>query len=111
MTELSDAFKVDVVSAQPPRVRLIGELDLAAAAVCEEVIEPLCEHRATLDLDLGEVTFMDSTGLRSLLRIHRICDAAGGQLRLHEVPPQVAHVLTVTGLDQLLRIEADGAVP
>lgn len=98
-------FDIEVSSLQPPRFRLIGDLDLAAVALCEEVLDPACEHRTAVELDLGEVQFVDSSGLRTLVRLHRICDAAGGDLRLRNVPAHAAHVITVTGLDQLFSID------
>jgi anti-anti-sigma factor len=97
-------LEIEVASTQPPRFVLRGEIDLAAMPLCEEVIEPSCEHRTTVTLDLSGVTFVDSSGLRALVRIHRICDAAGGRLELVDVQPQVGRVLTVSGLDQLFTI-------
>jgi anti-anti-sigma factor len=108
---VSASFEVQVTSRRPARFALIGEMDLAAMATCEELIEPACERRATVDLDLERVTFIDSSGLRTLMRLHRICDAAGGRLVLHHVPPRAARVLQACGLDQVLSIVSEAPLP
>jgi anti-anti-sigma factor len=85
-------------------VRAVGEVDLATAAVLEE---PLNELRAggftAIELNLREVTFMDSTGLRLLVRWRRRAQADAFDLRI-EVDPDgpVARVMELTGLQDLL---------
>ena len=56
-----------------------------------------------LELDLGGVTFMDSSGIAVLLRAYRRLGALGGEVRVHNVPPQAARVLRAAGLDKLIR--------
>lgn len=41
-----------------------------------------------LELDLGGVTFMDSSGIAVLLRAYRRLGALGGEVRVHNVPPR-----------------------
>ena len=49
------------------------------------------------------MTFMDSSGIAVLLRAYRRLGALGGEVRVHNVPPQAARVLRAAGLDKLIR--------
>ena len=55
-------------------------------------------------LHLGEVTFMDSSGLGTMVRMAGILRAAGGDLKLCQVTPEVASVLKITNLAQLFQM-------
>ena len=57
----------------------------------------------SLILDFAGVTFMDSSGIAVLLRAYRRLGALGGEVRVHNVPPQAARVLRAAGLDKLIR--------
>ena len=48
--------------------------------------------------DLGNVSFVDSTGLGLILGRYKKLSAAGGVLRLKDVPPQVDKVLRASGV-------------
>jgi anti-anti-sigma factor len=56
-------------------------------------------------VDLGSVTFMDSTGLAALIVAREAADARGIRLRLRDVPPRVLKLFTLTGLDDWLPVE------
>jgi anti-anti-sigma factor len=53
-------------------------------------------------VDVGEVTFVDSTGFGMLLVAQRRARAAGGDLHLTNLQPNVRRVLDVSGLDKVL---------
>lgn len=55
-----------------------------------------------LTLDLGGVTFMDSSGIAVLIRAHRHVAALGGMVRVVNIPPQAAKVLKAAGIDRLM---------
>src|SRR2546423_10753855 len=78
------------------RVTLEDELDMASAPVLERAVDGAVESARRLELDLAGVSFMDSTGLRTLLAIRRRLDGTGCDLRLVGVPPPVLRVLDVT---------------
>jgi anti-sigma B factor antagonist len=54
-----------------------------------------------IDVDLGGVTFIDSSGLGALVRLQRRATEDGRELRLANVPRAVARVLDLTGLTDL----------
>ena len=58
-------------------------------------------------LDLGDVTFIDSTGLRALLRLHQEATRVGWRLRIAAIHPHVRRLLEMTGTHRLLGLEAD----
>lgn len=56
----------------------------------------------SLELDLGGVTFMDSSGIALVLRTWRRMSELGGRMTLTHVPPQAAKVLRAAGVDKLI---------
>ena len=88
---------------QPPAamLRLSGDIDLATA---DDVVmrgANLLTHSPSgvpLIVDLGEVTFLDSSGLSALVRLRRAAEAQGCQVLLRDVPDRVAALLELSGL-------------
>src|SRR4051794_5333346 len=74
-----------------------------------DLVDRLGRHK--LHLDLGEVEFLSSVGLSKLLTLNKKVQAAGGELRLHNVGPVVYEVFEVTQLTRLLDIRPKGAGP
>lgn len=84
-----------------------GELDHHRA---REVLAELdrqidLELPRRLTLDLGGVSFMDSSGIAVLLRASRRMKELDGSLRVVRVPQQAAKVLRAAGLDKLMELE------
>jgi anti-anti-sigma factor len=89
-------------------LQVAGEIDLATAPTLRDAaLEALRHHGTTLRVDLGDVTFMDSTGLEVLLATRRRAELEGGSLTLCRLNPMVRRVIDVTGLDRLFTIAAD----
>ena len=86
-------------------VAVEGELDIATAPRLEAALIDV-ERNGTRELvvDLANVRFMDSSGLRSLLSARRRAEGAGRALRLVNVPPDVARVFDVTGVGRIFDI-------
>jgi anti-anti-sigma factor len=83
-----------------------GELDLATAPDLEEVVSERMDAGQEVVLDLRELEFMDSSGLRVLVVAH--ARAADGGPRFAVVrPPEgsaVAKILSIAGVDQELEL-------
>ena len=59
------------VSTDPPVVTVWGEVDLATVAAFRDALSEAIETgRDEIVVDLNHVTFMGSTGIRELVRIH-----------------------------------------
>lgn len=79
-----------------------GEIDLGSAGeLSDYLVDAMQQTGPDLVLDLSDVTFMDSTGLKVFLATHRRLQLVGGRLALAGPGRPVRRVLTVTGLDQM----------
>jgi anti-sigma B factor antagonist len=84
-------------------VALAGELDLASAALLRDHLAGLGQDQpATLVLDLGDLTFLDSSGVALLLAVWRRSQRDGVELLIARVPPPVWRVLELCGVARLL---------
>ena len=86
-----------------------GTLDLHTAPRFYDRGTESLARRPFLIADLGGVTFCDSSGLNTLLRLHRQAQAADGRLSLAAVPASLTRMLTMTGTDAVLHLYADVA--
>jgi anti-sigma B factor antagonist len=87
-------------------LRLSGELDSSRAGEVRDVFAEV-PTGAMVVVVLTEVPFIDSAGLGALIGgIRRIRDK-NGDVVLCGARPGVARVLTVSGVDQLVRLEPD----
>jgi anti-sigma B factor antagonist len=83
---------------------LSGELDLAVAAGLEATVLGLfVESVSAVELDLSRLTFMDSTGLRAVLRAQELCAEHGCDfLVIPGSSGQVQRLLELTGTTDVL---------
>ena len=86
-------------------VELTGEVDATNSDELYDVLESVVlQLPRLLVVDLSALTFMDSTGLRMLLRSSRELDQQGGVLALASPQVSVARVLQLTRADQLIPV-------
>jgi anti-sigma B factor antagonist len=85
-------------------VRLIGELDLAGCDLTEQALLAADASEATsILIDIDRLEFIDSHGLRILLRAQRRDEeGSGGRLRVTRGSGHVAELLRLTAIDQTL---------
>ena len=89
------------------RLRIAGELDAATAGPLLEALEAATgAHIRHLEIDMAEVTFIDSTGLGVLVRAHnRLAKLPDAQpLALVSPRPQARKVLEITGLTRVFEV-------
>jgi anti-anti-sigma factor len=85
---------------------LHGELDLATAPELEHTIASIEEHAPSrLVIDLRDLQFIDSTGLRLLLQADARWRKRGAQIVLRPGEDAVQRVFDVTGARDVLRFE------
>lgn len=60
-------------------------------------------------IDLGQVTYLNSSNIAHLLRLRKHLMEHGGRLRISSVQEQVWSVMLVTGLDKVFEFTADKA--
>ncbi|MEP6761120.1 MAG: STAS domain-containing protein [Sporichthyaceae bacterium] len=86
-------------------VTVAGDVDLdTAGSLSDEVATATHEETPHLVIDLGGVTFLDSSGLKVLVATNKRTEQAGGSMVLVAVPRVVMRVLTVTALDRVFAI-------
>jgi anti-sigma B factor antagonist len=80
-----------------------GELDLATAReLVEAVAQLVAQGAASLTLDLGAVTFMDSTGMQGVFAVRDLCEAQRCELALTLGQGQVQRVFALAGVEDVL---------
>lgn len=94
------------------RLVLKGELDLYNAPALDDALVGLeGEKWPVVFLDLRELEFMDSAGLRLVMRTHARAKQDGRRLVIVRGPETVDRVFTLTGLHEELEIVAEPFVP
>jgi anti-anti-sigma factor len=93
----------EVVTYESPKgvvLRLVGELDMSTIALLQQVADGLIrDERAEITLDLRELAFMDSTGLRALLQLHGYAQANDANLTLVPGPDPVMRIIRIAGVE------------
>jgi anti-anti-sigma factor len=81
-------------------VRASGELDVAGApAFDQELRRALASHASAVRVDLSELSFIDSSGLRALIAAVRLSSQNGRKLTVQgDLSPAVERAFAVTGL-------------
>jgi anti-sigma B factor antagonist len=86
-------------------IRLTGDIDLVVKdelmARFDAAVAAAATDGHVVRVDLGEVTFMDSTGFSCIANALRALEPVGGTIVLLRTPPFVRRVLELTGLDHL----------
>jgi anti-sigma B factor antagonist len=83
---------------------LSGELGIASAPALREQLLNLLRAASHLIIDLTAVEHADASGLAVLVGSRRRARLLGGSLRLAAPSPEVARVLSATGMNQHLDI-------
>jgi anti-sigma B factor antagonist len=84
---------------------LSGEIDLYVADALERRLREIArEHGEILDIDLADVEYCDSTGLRLFIKLTNEFAAHGGRLRLLRPSPSVVRLVRLTDTGSILDI-------
>ena len=101
-----DGLVIDVSDRGSVRLlRLAGEFDIAGVDRFERLLA--MDHlppSATMVLDLRELTFIDSSGLRAVVVADQRVRADGGRFIVVRGPARVNDVLEMTGVAQRLEL-------
>ena len=87
-------------------VTLAGELDLANADDVESAVLGAVAGGRRVVLDLRQLDFMDSSGVRVLVAAHAAAEEGGGRFTIVRPPPggAVSRVLEISGLEGILEL-------
>jgi anti-sigma B factor antagonist len=101
-----EQLQIDV-RREPDRVilSLAGELDMATVELLTQATEGLTGESMVV-LELEQLQFIDSTGLRGVLSALQRCRERGQQFAITPGSQQVQRLLGVTGVAKHLRVIA-----
>ena len=85
-------------------VLLIGRLDSITSGEAEEVLDGLGDRFDTLILNMEQLEYISSAGLRVMKKMHMKMKKKNGKLILKKVAPMVMEVFEMTGFASLLSI-------
>ena len=96
-----------VTSSSSPHLILSGEVDLSVAPGLEEAGTEMARSVApgTLGIDLGDVTFIDSSGLGALISLRNAARECGADVVLLRVSPVVARFLELAGVRDSFKVQ------
>lgn len=87
-------------------LHLLGELDLVSAPVLQRHVDELpWSELEELVLDLAEITFMDSSGLGTIITAFERTEAAQRGFAVRHVPRQPRRVFELAGVFERLNVE------
>ncbi len=87
-----------------------GEIDLRHSPDFHKVLVKVCEGRPkVLVIHLGEVSYMDSSGVGTLVEVFRRTKEYGGRMVLVAPTERVRSVFEITKLDRFFTIKASEA--
>ena len=93
-------------------VAVAGEIDLFTAPELKSALgEALESGRTRIVVDLTDTTFMDSTGVKLLLRAYMAHGAGAEAVTLRAPSDPVVQTLTVAGIHDIFRIEERDTLP
>ena len=79
-----------------------GELDIATAPELVDLLDRMRHHKHAVTLDLAEVTFMDSTGLTTLMDAQVQAERDGWSFTVTRPSQAVKRVFELAGVQHLL---------
>ena len=111
MTDVPELGVLRVVTKPPTEtgvvVQLTGELDLSTVPMFVDAIEDVLDDRPpAIELDLADLTFIDSSGVGAYVTAFRRAKAQGTSLSLGARSPLVQRVLELSGVEEALAAEA-----
>jgi anti-sigma B factor antagonist len=97
-------FGLDIVpDRRQVTVHIAGELDIATGPRLQDAVEDLrASGWSAIALDLGDLTFVDSTGLALLLELCGGAGGDGGEVAIAVSCPTLERLLTISKLEHAL---------
>ena len=101
-------FRLDTSDPRFAVAHLSGRLDVTGTGAVELPMAEAVTAHDKLAVDLSQVDYISSVGLRLLMRSARSIGKRGGQLVIVNPHPNSAQILRLAGLEKLFRISPDG---
>jgi len=86
-------------------IKLVGKLDILGTGEVETKFAGYCNgENARVIVDLSEVDFLASIGIRMLTLTANAVASRGGRMALVGAIPEVQHVLEITGIPAIIPV-------
>lgn len=85
-------------------LELIGELDVSTAPELARHVDEIIAAQGDVRVDCSELTFADSSGLDTLIRLAKALSAQDRALVLTDVVPTVRRAIEVLHITDLVRL-------
>jgi anti-sigma B factor antagonist len=97
-----------ITNPEPNILALQGEIDLHESPLVKERLLKMLEKKpARVFVDLSGVTYIDSSGLATLIEAMQRVQTYGGKLALYGIRENVRNIFHIARLDQVFRIFSD----
>ena len=83
-------------------VAVVGDVDQVTRHQFAEAVDEAVDRARRVEIDLSEVSFMDSAGINALVRCHAAAERYGRSLAVLDPQPGVRRVLDICGLLDVL---------
>jgi anti-sigma B factor antagonist len=97
---------VDRSSSGPRQIAVRGDLDLATIGSLRPALDAALEAGEATTLVLADCTFLDSSALKVIADTNRRAGETGIVFKVARPSPQAARVLEISGLDEIVTIDA-----
>ena len=87
-------------------VALVGDVDLASSPIAREVLLKCVASRRSVVVDLSRVTYIDSSGVASLVESFQRARKAGSRFALAAASEATLRVLKLARLDKVFQLYA-----
>jgi anti-sigma B factor antagonist len=104
---ISMEMQIEEPDGRIARVKLIGRMDHAGVAEIEAIFTAMVARERFLLVDISQVTFLASMGIRALIMAAKTLTERNGKLILFKPELMVAKVLKISGMDALIPIYYD----
>jgi anti-anti-sigma factor len=89
-------------------ITIAGRLDTNTASSFDAQLAPvLAQSQSNVLVDLGDVNYVSSAGLRSILQLVKHTAAHGGRVGLFGTQPHILEVIEMSGFPALLDLYPD----
>lgn len=90
------------------KVTAKGEIDIFNSQDFKaKLLELLSEREINIAIDCDALTYIDSTGLGSLIAVLKRSKEFGGEIALYNVKPTLYKLFKITNLDKVFKIEGE----
>ena len=94
------------VNATDDGLSVVGEIDSSTVEVLSGQLRTVTQRSGDVVVNMSEVQFIDSSGLRVIIEAHQDAEKSGRRLVIAEPSPVVARLFEISGLTDYLNVQA-----